>query len=138
MIRQYERAVVFRLGKLFKKVKGPGLFFILPCLDVYEKVDTRIISFNVDPQKIVTRDLVTITVDLVIFFRIFDPYLALNKIYNVHHGTNMVSATVLRKIFGSRSLKEIINQKDFIIGYIHVKFLKLSICLSYFGFKEII
>lgn len=120
MIRQYEQVVVFRLGKLFKKVRGPGLFFILPCLDDYETVDTRIISFNVNPQKILTKDLVTITVDAVIFFRIFDPYLALNKIYNVQHGTNLLSASVLRNIFGVRTLKEIINKNDKMIKYIQV------------------
>ncbi|RNA19224.1 erythrocyte band 7 integral membrane -like [Brachionus plicatilis] len=119
MIREYERAVIFRLGKCFRKVKGPGLFFILPCLDSYEKVDTRTVAFNVSRQEILTKDSVTVTVDAVVFFRIFDPYLAVNKIYNVQYGTKMLSASILRNILGARTLQEIVQKKEFLIRNIH-------------------
>lgn len=120
MIRVYEGVVIFRLGKCIRKVKGPGLFFILPCLDSYEKVDTRTFSCNTNPQEVLTKDSVTIIVDAIIFFRVFDPYLALNKIHNFQYGTKMLSASVLRKTLSARTLQEILKEKETLTSYIHV------------------
>ncbi|CAF0820461.1 unnamed protein product [Brachionus calyciflorus] len=112
MIKEYERAVIFRLGCCFEKIKGPGIIFILPCLDTYEKVDTRTVVIEVKPQEILTRDSVTIRVDAIIFFRVFDPYLALNKISNVQYGTRLLAASTLRNTLGTRTLKQILKEKD--------------------------
>ena len=73
-MQEYERAVIFRLGRLVKGgAKGPGIFFIIPCIDSYEKVDLRTVSFDVPPQEVLTRDSVTVTVDAVVYYRVSNP-----------------------------------------------------------------
>lgn len=74
MVQEYERAVIFRLGRLRAGgAKGPGIFFILPCIDNYKKVDLRTVTFDVPPQEILSRDSVTVTVDAVIYYRVSNP-----------------------------------------------------------------
>jgi erythrocyte band 7 integral membrane protein len=77
-VKEYERAVIFRLGRSLGigGAKGPGLFFILPCIDNMITVDLRTITFDVPPQEILTKDSVTITVDAVVYFRIFNPIIS--------------------------------------------------------------
>jgi erythrocyte band 7 integral membrane protein len=83
-VKEYERAVIFRLGRSGKNAsKGPGLFFILPCIDSITKIDLRTVTFDVPPQEILTKDSVTITVDAVIYFRIFDPSASVNKVVSI-------------------------------------------------------
>ena len=73
-MQEYERAVIFRLGRLVKGgAKGPGIFFIIPCIDSYEKVDLRTVTFDVPPQEVLTRDSVTVTVDAVVYYRVSNP-----------------------------------------------------------------
>ena len=74
IVQEYERAVIFRLGRLVKGgAKGPGIFFIIPCIDSYEKVDLRTVTFDVPPQEVLTRDSVTVTVDAVVYHRVSNP-----------------------------------------------------------------
>ena len=78
-MQEYERAVIFRLGRLRNGgAKGPGIFFVLPCIDHYKKVDLRTVSFDVPPQEILSRDSVTVTVDAVIYYRVFNPIMVKN------------------------------------------------------------
>ncbi|KAJ8931341.1 hypothetical protein NQ314_015750 [Rhamnusium bicolor] len=83
VVQEYERAVIFRLGRLRTGgARGPGIFFVLPCLDSYCKVDLRTISFDVPPQEALTKDSVTVTVDAVVYYRIQDPLNAVVKVSN--------------------------------------------------------
>lgn len=81
VVQEYERAVVFRLGRLRSGgAKGPGLFFVMPCVDSYKKVDLRTVSFDVPPQEVLSRDSVTVSVDAVVYYRVSNPTMATNNI----------------------------------------------------------
>ncbi|XP_042871014.1 mechanosensory protein 2-like isoform X2 [Penaeus japonicus] len=81
VVQEYERAVIFRLGRLLKGgAKGPGIFFVVPCIDSYRKVDLRTVSFDVPPQEILSRDHVTVSVDAVVYYRVHDPVMAENNV----------------------------------------------------------
>lgn len=112
VIKEYEKVVVYRLGRCAKDAKGPGLFFIVPCVDYFYTVDIRVITFDIKPQEVLTKDSVTVTVDAVIYFRIFDPLLSVNKISNVHYGTRLLAASTLRNILGTKTLLEILQERE--------------------------
>lgn len=113
VVQEYERAVIFRLGRnLSGGAKGPGLFFVLPCVDDCSTIDLRTVTFDVPPQEILTRDSVTITVDAVIYYRVFDPVLTINKVSNAQYSTRLLAATSLRNILGTKSLAEILVDKE--------------------------
>jgi len=113
VVQEYERAVIFRLGRnLSGGAKGPGLFFVLPCVDECSTIDLRTITFDVPPQEILTRDSVTITVDAVIYYRIFDPVQSVNKVANAQYSTRLLAATSLRNILGTKTLQEILTDKE--------------------------
>ena len=96
-MQEYERAVIFRVGRLVSGgAKGPGIFFILPCIDNYIKVDLRVVSFDVPPQEILTRDSVTITVDAVTYFKISNPILSVCNVKDAQGSTKLLAATTLR------------------------------------------
>ncbi|CAF3950789.1 unnamed protein product, partial [Adineta steineri] len=80
VVQEYERAVMFRLGRILGGAKGPGLFIIIPCVDAYTKVDLRTITFDVPPQEILTKDSVTVAVDAVVYFRVFDPVISITNV----------------------------------------------------------
>ncbi|KAJ1364819.1 Stomatin-4 [Parelaphostrongylus tenuis] len=83
VVQEYERAVIFRLGRLLPGgAKGPGIFFILPCIDSYKKIDLRVVSFDVPPQEILSKDSVTVAVDAVVYFRISNATISLLKVAN--------------------------------------------------------
>ena len=94
IVKEYERAVIFRLGRSQAAgsdgAKGPGLFFILPCIDNIIIIDLRTITFDVAPQEILTKDSVTITVDAVIYFRIFNPIVSVTNVENAQYSTRLV------------------------------------------------
>ena len=92
--------------------KGPGLFFILPCVDDLTNIDLRTITFDVPPQEILTKDSVTATVDAVIYYKIFDPVRSVNKVANVRYSTQLLAATSLRNILGTKTLGEILTDKE--------------------------
>jgi len=113
IVREYERAVLFRLGWLKKKeTVGPGLFFILPCLDVMVVTDLRTVSFDVPKQEVLTKDSVTVNVDAVVYYNIYSPLDATCKVKNYDTSTRLLAATTLRTILGMKSLTEILSERD--------------------------
>ncbi|WP_315834729.1 slipin family protein [Bradyrhizobium prioriisuperbiae] len=108
---QYERAVIFRLGK-YDRTAGPGLFFIVPFIEWLTKLDLRTITANVEQQEGITRDNVPIKVDAVIWFRILDPERAVMEVKNVSNAVVQVSMTTLRTVLGQHSLDEILKAQD--------------------------
>lgn len=119
VVQEYERAVIFRLGRnIGGGAKGPGLFFILPCLDDLINIDLRTITIDVPPQEILTKDSVTVSVDAVIYFRIFNPVLSVNKVADAKYSTRLLAATSLRTILGTKSLGEILTDKESIAHHL--------------------
>jgi len=121
VVQEYERAVIFRLGRnLGGGAKGPGLFFVLPCIDDLINIDLRTITIDVPPQEILTKDSVTVSVDAVIYFRIFDPVQSVNKVADAKFSTRLLAATSLRTILGTKSLQEILTDKESIAHHLRV------------------
>ncbi|KAK9872862.1 hypothetical protein WA026_019650 [Henosepilachna vigintioctopunctata] len=113
VVQEYERAVIFRLGRLrVGGARGPGIFFIVPCVDSYCKVDLRTVSFDVLPQEALTKDSVTVTVDAVVYYRIQDPLNAVIKVANYSNSTRLLAMTTLRNILGTRNLAEILSDRE--------------------------
>ncbi|MEM4559264.1 MAG: slipin family protein [Acidilobaceae archaeon] len=111
VIREYERSVVFRLGRLLG-VKGPGLFFLIPFVDSMVKVDLRVVAIDVPEQKVITRDNVTVGVDAVVYYKIFDPEKAVTKIENYHYAVLMLSQTTLRDVIGQVELDDLLAKRE--------------------------
>ncbi|XP_066977746.1 band 7 protein AGAP004871-like isoform X4 [Macrobrachium rosenbergii] len=113
VVQEYERAVIFRLGRLLKGgAKGPGIFFVVPCLDSYRKVDLRTVSFDVPPQEILSRDSVTVSVDAVVYYRVSDPIMAETNVEDYSHSTRLLAATTLRNVLGTKNLAEILSERE--------------------------
>ena len=111
VVKEYERAVIFRLGRLIG-AKGPGLFIKLPAVDSFRKVDLRVITIDVPRQTSVTKDNVTVTVDAVVYFRVFEPIMAVTKVEDYQHATNLMAQTTLRDVLGQATLDEILAKRD--------------------------
>ncbi len=110
--REYERGVVFRLGRLID-LKGPGLFFILPFgIDRLTKVDLRVITHEVPTQEVITLDNVTIKVNAVVFFQVVNARAAITRVYSFANATSLISQTTLRSILGQSSLDELLASRD--------------------------
>eukprot|EP00095_Tigriopus_kingsejongensis_P009837 maker-scaffold21_size687808-snap-gene-4.8 protein:Tk09837 transcript:maker-scaffold21_size687808-snap-gene-4.8-mRNA-1 annotation:"band 7 protein cg42540-like" len=113
VVQEYERAVVFRLGRLRSGgAEGPGLFFVMPCVDTYKKVDLRTVSFDVPPQEVLSRDSVTVSVDAVVYYRVSNPTMATNNIEDYSHSTRLLAATTLRNVLGTKNLAEILSERE--------------------------
>ncbi|RZC36143.1 Band 7 domain containing protein [Asbolus verrucosus] len=113
IVQEYERAVIFRMGRLRKgEARGPGTFFILPCIDEYDKVDLRTVTFDIPPQAVLTKDAVTVGVDAVVFCRVEDPLKAITKIINYNYSTQQLAMTALRNILGTRTLADLLTEKE--------------------------
>ncbi|CAG5125795.1 unnamed protein product, partial [Candidula unifasciata] len=113
VVQEYERAVIFRLGRLISGgTKGPGLFFILPCIDVYIKVDLRTITFDVPPQEVLTKDSVTVLVDAVVYYRVSDAALSITRVEDWNKSTRLLAATTLRNVLGTKNLSEILSDRE--------------------------
>ncbi|CAC5411606.1 STOM [Mytilus coruscus] len=113
IVTEYERAVIFRLGRVLPGgAKGPGMFFILPCLDEFKKVDLRTVSYDVPPQEILTKDSVTVAVDAVIYSRIFDPTMSVCNVENADSSTRLLAATTLRNVLGTKNMSELLTERD--------------------------
>src|SRR4030088_3240830 len=110
--REYERGVVFRLGRLIG-LKGPGLFLIFPFgIDRLTKVDLRVITLEVPPQEVITSDNVTVKVSAVIFFQVIDARSAINAVFNYGMATSQIAQTTLRAVLGQSSLDELLGQRE--------------------------
>lgn len=111
IIREYERAVVFRLGRLLG-AKGPGIIIIIPFFDNLAKVDLRLVSVDVPKQEIITRDNVSVKVDAVIYYRVIDPVSAITKVANFHYSVSLLGQTVLRDVLGQAELDDLLSRRE--------------------------
>jgi len=113
VVQEYERAVIFRLGRLLSGgAKGPGLFFIIPCMDSYTKVDLRTVSFDVPPQEVLTRDSVTVAVDAVVYYRVQNATMSITNVEDSNRSTRLLAATTLRNVLGTKNLSEILSDRE--------------------------
>src|SRR6476619_2753764 len=110
--REYERAVVFRLGRLLPEPKGPGLFLLIPFVDRMVKVDLRTVTLNVPPQEVITKDNVPVRVNAVAYFRIVEPKAAIVQVENYMSATSQISQTTLRSVLGQHVLDELLSERD--------------------------
>ena len=110
--REYERGVIFRLGRLLPEPKGPGLFILIPLVDRMVKVDLRTVTLNVPPQEVITKDNVPARVNAVAYFRIVDPKSAIVQVENFMAATLQIAQTTLRSVLGQHVLDELLSERD--------------------------
>jgi regulator of protease activity HflC (stomatin/prohibitin superfamily) len=110
--REYERGVVFRLGRLLDPPKGPGLFILIPIVDRMVKVDLRTITLNIPPQEVITKDNVPARVNAVAYFRIVDPKASVVNVENFMAATSQIAQTTLRSVLGQHLLDELLSERD--------------------------
>ncbi|MCQ4153690.1 MAG: slipin family protein [Archaeoglobi archaeon] len=111
IVKEYERGVIFRLGRLIG-AKGPGLFFIIPFLDSMVKVDLRTVTYDVPAQEVVTKDNVTVRVNAVVYYRVIDPAKAVTEVFNYTYATAQIAQTTLRSIIGQAELDELLSERE--------------------------
>jgi regulator of protease activity HflC (stomatin/prohibitin superfamily) len=111
ILREYERGVIFRLGRL-RGAKGPGLILLIPLVDRMVKMDLRTVTINVPQQEVMTRDNVPVTVDAVVYFNVVDPSAAVVKVENFLNASSLISQTTLRSVLGQSQLDELLAQRD--------------------------
>lgn len=111
IVQEYERGVVFRLGRLVG-AKGPGLFLIIPFIDRMMKVDLRVVTMDVPSQEVITRDNVTVRVNAVVYFRVVDPESSVVKVLDHIRATSQISQTTLRNVLGQSELDELLTQRE--------------------------
>ena len=110
--REYERGVVFRLGRLFPEPKGPGLFLLIPIVDRMVRVDLRTVTLNIPPQEVITKDNVPARVNAVAYFRIVEPKAAVVRVENFMVATSQIAQTTLRAVLGQHVLDELLSERD--------------------------
>ncbi len=111
IVQEYERGVIFRLGRLIG-AKGPGFFLIIPFFDRMVKVDLRIVTMDVPPQDVITKDNVTVKVNAVVYFRVVDPEASVVKVLDHIRATSLISQTTLRNVLGQSELDELLSQRE--------------------------
>ena len=111
VVTEYERGVIFRLGRLVG-AKGPGLFFIIPFVDRMVKVDLRVVTMDVPSQEVITRDNVTVRVNAVVYFRVVDPEASVVKVLDHIRATSQISQTTLRNVLGQSELDELLTKRE--------------------------
>ena len=118
IVQEYERAVIFRLGRLNStSARGPGMCFILPCIDTIHLVDIRTVSFDVPPQEILTRDSVTVAVDAVVYYRVSNPTISISNVENAQESTHLLAQTSLRNVLGTRLLSELLCDRGAVSNF---------------------
>ena len=110
--REYERGIVFRLGRLVAEPRGPGLFFLIPIVDRMVRVDLRTITLNIPPQEVITKDNVPVRVNAVAYFRIVAPKDAIVQIENFMVATSQIAQTTLRSVLGQHQLDELLSERE--------------------------
>src|SRR3982750_2033738 len=110
--REYERGIVFRLGRLFPQPKGPGLIFLIPFVDRMVRVDLRTITLNIPPQEVITKDNVPVRVNAVAYFRIVQPQEAIVQVENFMVATSQIAQTTLRSVLGQHQLDELLSERE--------------------------
>jgi len=111
ILNEYERGVIFRLGRLLK-AKGPGLIILIPLVDKMVKVSLRLVAMDVDPQDVITRDNVSVKVNAVIYFRVIDPTKAIVEVENYNYAMSQLAQTTLRSVCGQAELDELLSERD--------------------------
>ena len=111
ILREYERGVIFRLGRLIG-AKGPGLIFIIPGVDKLLRISLRTVALEIPPQDVITRDNISITVNAVVYFRVLDPNKAVVEVENYLYATSQLAQTTLRSIIGQSQLDELLSERD--------------------------
>jgi regulator of protease activity HflC (stomatin/prohibitin superfamily) len=112
VFREYERGVVFRLGRLMDPPRGPGLVFLIPIVDRAVKVDLRTITLTIPPQEVITKDNVPVRVNAVSYFRIVDPKNAIVQVENFMVATSQIAQTTLRSVLGQHVLDELLSERE--------------------------
>jgi regulator of protease activity HflC (stomatin/prohibitin superfamily) len=111
VVKEYERAIIFRLGRLIG-ARGPGVFFKIPLVDVFREVDLRVVTFDVPNQQIITRDNITVDVDAVVYYRVSDPVKAVVSVENYVNATNLLGQTALRDTIGQVELDDLLTKRE--------------------------
>jgi regulator of protease activity HflC (stomatin/prohibitin superfamily) len=112
VLREYERGIVFRLGRLFPQPKGPGLILLIPVVDRMVRVDLRTITLNIPPQEVITKDNVPVRVNAVAYFRIVQPQDAIVQVENFMVATSQIAQTTLRSVLGQHQLDELLSERE--------------------------
>ena len=110
--REYERGIIFRLGRLLPEPKGPGLFILIPVVDRMVRVDLRTITLNIPPQEVITKDNVPVRVNAVAYFRIVEPKAAIVQVENFMVATSQIAQTTLRAVRGQHVLDELLSERE--------------------------
>ena len=111
VLKEYERGVVFRLGRLIG-AKGPGLFLLIPIVDKMQRVSLRIVAFDVPPQDVITKDNVSVKVNAVVYFRVMNPERAIVEVEDYLYATSQLAQTTLRSVLGETELDELLAERD--------------------------
>jgi len=111
VLNEYERGVIFRLGRIIK-AKGPGLIILIPVIDKMKKVDLRTVTLDVPPQDIITRDNVSVKVSAVVYFRVLDPVAAVVEVVDFYFATSQLAQTTLRSVCGQAELDTLLSERD--------------------------
>lgn len=111
ILKEYERGVIFRLGRLIGS-KGPGIIFLIPLVDRLTRVDLRVITFDVPPQDVITRDNVSVKVNAVLYFRVMEPNKAIVAVENYFEATSQIAQTTLRSVLGQVDLDELLSERE--------------------------
>jgi regulator of protease activity HflC (stomatin/prohibitin superfamily) len=112
ILNEYERAIIFRLGRVLPEPKGPGMFLLFLPIDSMVRIDLRTVTRVVEPQDVITRDNVSIKVNAVLYFRVVDPMKAVLQVENFLHATSQVALTTLRSTVGQAELDELLSERD--------------------------
>jgi len=112
VLREYERGVIFRLGRVLKKPKGPGLIFVFPPIDRMVRVSLRIIVMDIPPQDVITKDNVSVKVNAVVYFRVMEPQRAVIEVQDFQFATSQLAQTTLRSVLGEVELDELLSERE--------------------------
>src|SRR4051812_34344391 len=112
ILNEYERGVIFRLGKLLDRPKGPGVIFVFAPIDRMARVSLRTIVMDVPPQDIITRDNVSVKVNAVVYFRVMDPRKAIVEVESYHYATSQLAQTTLRSVLGQVELDDLLSERE--------------------------
>jgi regulator of protease activity HflC (stomatin/prohibitin superfamily) len=112
ILAEYERGVIFRLGRLLSRAKGPGLILVFRPIDRMQRVSLRTVTMDVPPQDVITRDNVTVSVNAVVYFRVMEPRLAVVEVENYLYATSQLAQTTLRSVLGEAELDELLSARD--------------------------
>jgi len=111
ILREYERGVIFRLGRLIP-VKGPGIIILVPIIDRMVRIDLRVVTYDVPPQDVITRDNVSVKVNAVLYFQVMDPTKAVISVANFFEATNQIAQTTLRSVLGQQELDDLLSNRE--------------------------